>query len=56
MSEIQVLRIEWPNVADLPLLVELDIAHEIVDGNLVVHLVNGQDITLKPGSVLEIEI
>jgi hypothetical protein len=50
-----VIRIEWPDSAQLAQLVEHDIAYTVNGEDLVVHLVNGRDLVLNPGNVLEIE-
>jgi hypothetical protein len=50
------VRIEWPDEHALSTLVAHDIAHSIIDGNLVIHFKNGQDLTIEYGNVLEIEL
>lgn len=50
------VRIEWPSNAttSLPQLVERDIAHSIMDGNLLIHHTDGSASIIVPGEVMEI--
>lgn len=50
------LRIEWPSEQSVLTLTAHNVGHTVDGSDLLVHLITGEDIRLRPGMVLEITL